>query len=81
MQVPGQVVPELNDFSCRDRGARGTGKRQATRTTAAAAAAALAEPREEVGSRFAFRVQTVNVRSKGEGTFVAIQNDRRVIPG
>lgn len=29
MQVPGQVVPELNDSSCRDRGAGETGE-QAT---------------------------------------------------
>jgi len=33
--------------------------------------------REEVGSRFAGRSQTVNVRSEEEGTFAAIRNDRR----
>lgn len=57
MQVPGQVVPELNDSSCRDRGAGETRERQATsrvlRRRTAAAGAALVEPREEVGSRFA----------------------------
>lgn len=52
MQVPGQVDPEFNDSSCRDRGAGGTGERQATRGISAAGAV-LAEPREEVGSRFA----------------------------
>lgn len=30
MQVPGQVVPELNDSSCRDGVAGGMGERQAT---------------------------------------------------
>jgi len=55
MQVPGQVVPELNDSSCRDRGAGETRERQATSRVLGGwrTAAALAKPREEVGSRFA----------------------------
>lgn len=42
---------------------------------------ALAESGEEVGSRFAGERQTVNVRSKEEGTFAAIRNDRRGYSG
>lgn len=66
---PQVVATELNDSSRDDLGTGRYGGRRKR--------LALAEPREEVGSRFAAG-QTVNVRSKAEGTFAAIRNDRGV---